>query len=108
MDELALKLILAKKNDPKWVLTSPESQRLYQLKKRDPAYKGIVIEDLTDKPEWCDPKIYTASLQKLLKVAEEESPHIKAMYIEDAYGAAVQAMRIARPFDPSSAMGTDV
>jgi hypothetical protein len=84
VDKLVHKLILAKKDDPKWVLTSEVSRKMVA--------RGEPVLDFTKTPEWCDPFIYSASLKTLLKVGEEETPHIKAIYIDEAVTQAIHAM----------------
>lgn len=76
IDALVQKLILEKQNDPKWLLTSEQS--------RKDVMRGKKVEDFTKTHEWCDPFIYSASLKTLLKIADEPTPHLKSIYIEDA------------------------
>jgi hypothetical protein len=69
-------LILAKVDDPEWMLTSKASKEALAA--------GKAVSDFTKTPEWCDPFIYSASLKTLLKVSDETTPHMKAIYIDDA------------------------
>ena len=62
-------------------------------------------EDFTGTPEWCDPFIYSASLKTLLRVSDEETPHLKAIYIDDAVNQAINAMKIATPYKGTDAFG---
>jgi hypothetical protein len=78
---------------------------LTSSKSRQDKEKGIKPTDFTDTPEWCDPYIYSASLKTLLRVADEETPHIKAIYIDDAVTQAINAMKIATPYKKSDAIG---
>ena len=75
---------------------------------RQKVARGEPVEDFTKTPEWCDPFIYSASLKTLLKVGEEETPHIKAIYIDDAVTQALNAMKIATPFKKPEEYGEDI
>jgi hypothetical protein len=66
---------------------------------------GKDAKDFTKTPEWCDPFIYTASLKTLLKVSDEATPHMKAIYIDDAVTQAMNAMKISTPYKKSDAFG---
>lgn len=47
-------------------------------------------------------------MKTLLKVGEEETPHIKAIYIDDAVTQALNAMKIATPFKKPEEYGEDI
>lgn len=49
--------------------------------------------------------IYSASLKSLLRVPDEETPHIKAIYIDDSVTQAINAMKIATPYKKSDSWG---
>jgi hypothetical protein len=74
-------------------------------KSRKDLEAGNKVEDFTDIPEWCDPHIYSASLKTLLRVADETTPHIKAIYIDDAVNQAINTMKIATPYKKLSDIG---
>ena len=56
-DERLQKLILKQADNEWWVLTSAKS--------KSDVEKGIQVADFTKTPEWCDPKIFEASLTLL-------------------------------------------
>ncbi len=97
IDTLVQKLILEREHDPSWQLTSEKS--------RQEVAEGKSPGDFTKTPEWCDPYIYSASLKTLLRVADEATPHIKAIYIEDAVTQAINAMKISTPYKSSDSIG---
>jgi hypothetical protein len=57
-------------------LTSKESEA--KLK------RGEDPKDFTKIREWTNTHIYSSSLKTLLKINDEETPHMKALYIDDA------------------------
>lgn len=75
-DVLVQRLIIEKANHPDWVLTSKESEA--KLK------RGEDPKDFTKIREWTNTHIYSSSLKTLLKINDEETPHMKALYIDDA------------------------
>ena len=75
-DVLVQKLILDKANHPDWVLTSKESEAKLR--------RGEDPKDFTKMKEWTNTHIYSSSLKTLLKINDEETPHMKALYLDDA------------------------
>jgi hypothetical protein len=97
IDILVQRLILERENDPSWRLTSVESTQ--QLA------EGKQVSDFTKTIEWTDTYIYSASLKTLLRMTDEPTPHLKAIYIEDAVTQAINAMKIATPYKSSDSIG---
>ncbi len=67
--------------------------------------KGLNVDDFTETPEWCDPKIYFTSLNILRRCKDEETPHHKAICIDTAVTTAIEAMMIATPYKMSHSIG---
>ena len=72
-------------------------------KKDDPNYRlfagneAVFAKDICKNPEWLEDAIYSNSIRLLMKIGEEETPHNKAAYVNEAIHLAVNAMSIARP-----------
>jgi len=104
---LVQKLILDKQNHPDWVLTSAQSQAAYQkyLVTKD---KIDEPKDFTSNPEWTNTHIYSSSLKTLLKIIDEETPHLKAIYITEAQNCAIHSLQIAAPYEKLEKYGADL
>lgn len=97
LDRLVQELVLKKDGHPYWVLTSEESQQLLK--------QGHKTEDFSDTPEWCNLSDYEPSLYKLMKLNESETPHGKALIIEQAVNDAMLTLRMTAPYKPSYKRG---
>ena len=82
-------------------MTSTESHEKYKQYlaggKKDDSLKP---KDFTANPEWTNTHIYSSSLKTLLKIIDEETPHLKALYIDDAKACAIHSLRIEAPYTP--------
>ena len=78
---------------------------LTSAKSKSDVEKGLQVADFTKTPEWCDPKIFEASLDLLKTLNEEYTPHRKAMVIEQAVKMAIMALQMALPYRRSDAIG---
>lgn len=97
MDKLVQELIMKKDGDPQWCLTSEESKAKQA--------RGEKTDDFTDTPEWCNMKDYDPSLSKLIKLNEAETPHAKALLIEQAVTDAMLVLQIVTPYKTSDKYG---
>lgn len=97
LDRLVQELVLRKDGHPNWVLTSRESMLLVK--------QGKKVEDFSDTPEWCNTTDYEPSLYKLMKLNETETPHGKALIIEQAVTDAMLTLKMTAPYKPSYKRG---
>lgn len=97
MDIQVFELILKKGNNSYWMLTSKES--------RQDMEDGLSPSDFTETPEWCDPAMYKPSLDHLQRLKILETPHEKAICIDQAVTSAMNAMKIATPWKAADKYG---
>ncbi len=97
LDRLVQELVLRKDGHPNWVLTSRETKLLHN--------QGKKVEDFTDTPEWCNETDYDPSIYKLMKLNETETPHGKALIIEQAVTDAMLTLKMTAPYKPSYKRG---
>ena len=64
--------------------------------------RGEDPKDFTKIREWTNTHIYSSSLKTLLKINDEETPHMKALYIDDAQRCAMLSLAIAAPYKKQS------
>ena len=65
-------------------------------------------KDFTSNPEWTNTHIYSSSLKTLLKIIDEETPHLKAIYITEAQNCAIHSLQIAAPYEKTEKFGADL